>query len=108
MFDKYADEPLEGTQNCPVNHHGGFLGIVFIRIEQAKPLRHREIELNSPELPGAFQAVLYMEIYLRSIKSAVAFVDFVFDAFMDKRILKRAGGNFPYLVGPDMLFRLSR
>jgi len=79
VLDKNSDKAFEGAQDCAVNHNGCFFGVVFVGVNKAKSLGHREIKLNGTKLPGPFEAVFYMKINLWSVECAIARVDFVLD-----------------------------
>ena len=56
VLDQDPDEALERADQRPVDHHRRVLGVVGALVAQAEALRHLEVELHRPDLPGAGRA----------------------------------------------------
>ena len=75
MLGQDADKALDRTKDHAVDHDGPVLLTVLAHVLQFKTLRQLEIELDGRALPGTAEAVHQMEVDLRAVESAVAFVD---------------------------------
>ena len=70
-----ADEPLDGAQQGPVDHHGAVLLPVLSHILQVEALGHLEVQLDGAALPGPAQGVGQVEVQLGAVEGAVAGVE---------------------------------
>ena len=105
MLGQNADEPLDAAENNAVQHNGAVLFAVFAGIGQVKALRHLEVELNGTALPGSAQRIAEVEVDFRSVKRAVALVDFVRLAILFQGMDQGVRRHFPLLVGTHRIFR---
>ena len=74
-------------------------------IIEIKPLREGEIALDCSTLPLPVKSVLQLDIDLRTIESAVTFVDLIRQAGVIKSTLQSLGRALPIFVGADGFFR---
>ncbi len=74
MLDQHRDEPLEAAKNRTVDHHRLVFLVVGAHVLQPKTLRHLVVELDGGALPLPADGVGDVEVDLRPVKRAVAFV----------------------------------
>src|SRR5262245_37022722 len=67
MLDQDAEKALERSQNRAVHHYRLMRLVVRADKFEAETLRQREVNLNSRELPQAFDRVHDLEINLRTV-----------------------------------------
>ena len=77
MLDEDSNKPLNGTECNPVDHDGAVFVSVSPDVFQIKAQRKLEIQLDGSALPGSSQGVFQVEVNLRSVESAVSFVDHI-------------------------------
>ena len=70
-----ADEALDRAEAHTVDHDRAMLLTVRADILEVKALGHLHIELDRAALPGTAEAVLQVEVDLRTVERAVALVD---------------------------------
>ena len=75
MFDQDTDEPLDGTEDDPVDHDRPVPLVVRSHVGDVEPLGHLEVQLDSTALPGPSEDVLQVEVDLGSVERAVSLVD---------------------------------
>ena len=105
MLNQNTDETLNGAEAYTVNHDRTLLGAVLSRIFQVKPLRHLEIQLDGAALPCSAQGIPQVEINLRSVERAVAFIDNIIKAHVLQRLLKAVCSHLPILVRTHGILR---
>ena len=98
MLNQDADETLNGSEAYAVNHNWTLLGTILSRVLQVKPLRHLEIQLNGTALPCPAQGIPQVEVNLRTIKRAVAFVYNIIKAHVLQRLPQAVCSHLPILV----------
>ncbi|MNG32085.1 hypothetical protein D3C84_1180160 [compost metagenome] len=64
--------------------------VVLADVGETEFARHLEVELNRCALPTALQCIANMEVDLRSVESAVALVDPIYDAAGVQHVAKRS------------------
>ena len=69
-----ADEAFYRAEYNAVDHNGTVLFAVGAGIFELKSFRKLEVELDGAALPGSSEAVLDVEVKLRTVERAVAFV----------------------------------
>ena len=69
-------------------HYRALLLALFVNILKVKIERHLEVKLNGTTLPRSANAVLKVEVNLRSIECTVTFVYLVFDIHLVKSFFK--------------------
>ena len=74
MLDQHTEEPLQGTEQRPVDHDRLMFPAVFANIVYLKAFRQVEIHLDGGALPGTAQDVLNFYIDFRPVKSPVSFI----------------------------------
>ena len=77
VLDQDRDEPFEGAIHRPMNDHRPMLVVVFPDEAQVETLRGRVVELDRAELPGPADGIGDVEVDLRTIEGAIAFLEFV-------------------------------
>ena len=107
LLDQNPHEPLHRAQDGPVDHHGRLFRVILCNVGQLEPLRHGEIELERAELPGTFQAILDMEVDLRSVERPIALVDLERDLLMLQSRLEGVGASPPDFIRADVILRLG-
>ena len=78
-----------------MEHDRALLRAIRIGVFQIEVLRHLEVELHGAALPGAAKRVGQMEVDLRAVEGAVAFVDLVFHTELLERGLEAAPRLLP-------------
>src|SRR4029079_1525603 len=71
VLDEDANEPLERTEQGPVDDVGRVLAVVLARESEPEAGRHLRVELNRPHLPGTAEDILHVQVDLRPIESAI-------------------------------------
>ena len=74
-------------------------------IFQIKTLRHLHIQLNRTALPCSSDGVFQMEVNLRTIECAVAFIDNIVKSQIFKRASKTICCDFPIFIASHGIFR---
>ena len=74
MLDQSADEPLHRANEHAVQHGWPMWGVVGTRVFETEALRKIEVELHRRTLPFPPDRVDQLEVELRSVKSAPAFI----------------------------------
>ena len=105
MFRENCDESLNAAKHNTVNHDRSVLFAVLSHVRQVETFRHLEIQLNGSALPCSANAVFQVEVDFRSVKCAVAFVDFVVLAQNIQCTFQCVGCRLPLLVGTHAVFR---
>ena len=104
MLGDDADEPLDGAEHHPVDHHGTMLLAVLAGVLQIEPLRQLGIQLDGAALPCTAKAVLNVEVQLRPVERAVALVDNEVLAHAGDGLLQNFLVGLPLLHGADVVF----
>ena len=108
VLDQDPDEALERADQRAVDHHRRVLGVVGALVAEPEALRHLEVELDRPDLPGAVERVEHVQVDLRPVEGAVALVHDV----LEPAPLERGGegrlGDVPLLVGAELVLRPRR
>lgn len=102
-----ADEALDRAEAHTVNHDRTVLLAVRADILEIKALGHLHIELDRAALPGTAEAVLQMEVDLRTVERAVALVDDIGLAELVERGDETVGRDRPLLIRADVILRHS-
>ncbi len=105
MLGQNGDEPLDAAENHAVQHHGAVLFAVLAGISQVEALRHLEIELNGPALPGAAEGIPQVKVDFRPVERAVALVDLIGLPVLFQRVNQGVGRHLPLFVGAHGIFR---
>jgi hypothetical protein len=95
VLDQDRDEPLEAAEDGAVDHDGPVLGVVGPDVLQVEALGHLVVELDRGALPLAAERVGDVEVDLRAVEGAVAFVDRVRLAGAVERLAQRGLGVVP-------------
>ena len=105
VLDQDPHETLEAAVDGSVEHDGPMLRAIRADKVQVELLGHLEIELDRTALPRPADAVFEMEVYLRSVESAVARVDGELRPGFLERFFERAFGDIPLLFGSHGILR---
>ena len=100
-----ADEPLDGAQHHPVDHHGAVLLAVLAGVLQLEPLGELGIQLDGAALPGVPQGVGQMEVQLGAVERAVPLVDNELLAHAGNGVLQDVLVALPLVHGADVVLR---
>ena len=90
-----AYEALYAAQHHAVNHNGAVLFAVRANVFKVEPLRHLHIQLYRAALPCASQRIGKVEVQLRAVERAVAFVYNIGLAHVLYRALERFRCHVP-------------
>ena len=104
VFRQDADEALDGAEHDAVNHHRPMLFAVRAGIGEVKALGQVHVQLDGAALPRPTDAVLQMEVDLRTVERAVALVDHIVHAQIVQRAAQTVRGHFPHFVRADGIF----
>ncbi len=74
VLDQDTDETLDGTECNTVDHDRTMFLAVCTDVLQLKSLRKLEVKLDGTALPGSSDRIYQMEVDLRTVECAVAFV----------------------------------
>ena len=77
VFDEDAQEAFNAAEAGTVYHDWAMLLAVFADIGHVEAFRHEHIKLDRTALPSTADGILDVEVELRTVESAVAFVDLV-------------------------------
>ncbi len=77
MLDEDAEEAFERTGKRAMNHYGAMIGAVASAIGEFEAFRQDEINLHGTQLPLAADRIANVDIELRAVESAAAFVDLI-------------------------------
>ena len=77
VFDEDAQEAFDTAEAGAVYHDRAMLLAVFADISHIEAFRHEHIELDCTALPGTADGILDVEIELRTVEGAVAFVNLI-------------------------------
>src|SRR6185369_13279618 len=88
VLDQNGDEALEAAEDCTMNHDRPVLGVVGADVFQVEVLRLLVVELNRCALPLAPDRIRNIEIDLRPVERAIAFVQRVVEAGTRERLLQ--------------------
>ena len=77
MLDEYADKPLHGPEDHPVEHDGPLSLAVLVRVVEVEALGQGKVELDGGALPLSAQGVLQLHIDLRPVERAVSLIDII-------------------------------
>ena len=105
MLYQNTDKPLYRAEYDAVNHYRSVLLAVFADVFRFESLRKLEVELNSSALPRSADRIGKVKIDLRTVKRAVALVDYVFEMQFVQSLFKRVGRLFPVFVAAHAVFR---
>ena len=105
MLDQDSDETLNGTVNNTVDHDRTMFLAVSSCVFQFESLRQLEVKLNGTALPGSSDGVFQMEVDLRSVECAVAFVDYVVKSKVIECSAESFGCYLPVLIASHAVFR---
>ena len=108
MLDEHADEPLYRTVERAVDHHRALMHVVLVRVLEAEAFRKIEVHLDRGDLPVAADRVPHVDVDLRSVERAVAFVHGEIDVGAPQRFGDRLLREVPQLVGADRFLRSRR
>ena len=87
MLDQDTDETLDGTEAYTVDHDRSVLLTVSSDVLEFETLRKLEVKLDRTALPCSADRIYQMEVDLRAIECAVAFVDHIVESKVIKRTL---------------------
>ena len=105
VLDQDSDETLNGTVNNTVDHDRTMFLAVSSCVFQFESLRQLEVKLNGTALPGSSDGVFQMEVDLRSVECAVAFVDYVVKSKVIECSAESFGCYLPVLIASHAVFR---
>ena len=105
MLDQDSDEPLNRAEYHAVDHDRSVLLAVRARILQVEPERKLEVKLDGSALPGTSDGVFQMEVDLRSVERAVAFIYHIRESDVVERGSQRVCRHFPVLVASHAVLR---
>src|SRR5205814_9011254 len=108
MLDQKSADPLQGTVDGAVDHHGAVRLVVFPRVLEPKPLRPLEVELDRRPLPLAADRIVELHVDLRAVERAAALVEPVGQATPLERLLERTLRLVPRRIGAELLRRTRR
>ena len=91
-----------------MQHDGAVLRAVLADVGHVELLRHLEVELYRAALPRASDAVFEMEVYLRAVERAVAWVELVFRAGLFERFFQALLREVPEFWIAHRVFGASR
>ena len=77
VLDQDTDETLHGTEDGSVQHNRSLLGAVLRHILQIEVQRQLEVKLNGTHLPLSSQRIPHLQVDLRPVECAVAFIHLV-------------------------------
>src|SRR6476469_9001702 len=100
MLDQYAEEPLDRTEKCPVDHERPMFQIILAGVFQLKPLGQVKVQLDGSELPYTTDRVLDLDVDLRAVKSSLALDALVFDAPLVECRRQLRLSSCPILIRP--------
>ena len=105
MLCQDRDETLYRSEYRAVDHDRAVALAIRPNILQIEAFGHRVIDLNGTELPRPSQAITEMKIDLRSVESAITFIDNVIKAGVFQRRFQVALGLIPHLDRSHVFFR---
>ena len=105
VLDQDSDETLNGTVNNTVDHDRTMFLSVSSCVFQFESLRQLEVKLDGTALPRSSDGVFQMEVDLRAIKCAVAFVDYIVKAKVIECAAETFGCYLPVLIASHAVFR---
>ena len=108
MFDQDSEETFQRPEQCAVNHIRLVALSVLADVVDLETFRQIEVELDRGGLPFASDRILYLEVDLRSVECAAAFVHFIGEAAFFNRVDQRFLRLFPACGIADRLFRTGR
>ncbi|MFM1944954.1 MAG: hypothetical protein RI897_3936 [Verrucomicrobiota bacterium] len=68
MFDEEADEAFVGSEGCPVDAEGGFVGIIAVAVGEAEAFRDGEVDLVGGEGKFAADGAPDLDIDFRAVE----------------------------------------
>src|SRR5690554_1205639 len=77
VFNQNPHKPLQTAIDSPMNHCRSVFITILPHIAEIKALRHLEVQLNGPTLPGPSQGILQMKVYLWSIKGSISLIKLI-------------------------------
>ena len=89
VLDEHRDEALEAAEDGPMDDHRPVVGVVGARVLQIEPLRQLVVELDRRALPLPADRIRDVEVDLRPVERAVAFVERVGLPGLLERLLQR-------------------
>src|SRR4029079_1354400 len=98
VLDEDSHEPLERTEQRPVDDVRRVLAVVFAREGKPEAGRHLRVELNRPHLPGAAEDILHVQIDLRPVEGPIPRVYVVVDPLPFERAREGFFGEIPLRV----------
>ena len=98
MLGKDTDKALDGAEHDTVDHYRTVALIVCADVGEVKSLGQVHIKLDGTALPCSAEAIAYMEVDLRAVERAVAFIDDIGLAYLVKRALQSVGSKLPHFV----------
>src|SRR5438309_1226645 len=103
-----ADEPLETAEEDTVDHHRALALALGVHERDVETLRQVEVDLDGRALPLAADRVEDLDVDLRRVEDAAAFVNLVRDLADAECLLQRALRLVPELVGAEAALRPRR
>ena len=101
MLDQNAEETLQRTEQRTVDHVGAVLLAIRADIRHVEAFGQVEVELDGTGLPFTAKSVLDLQVDLRAVEGAAAFIHFAIDAFRLDGVLKGVHGLRPHVVVAD-------
>jgi hypothetical protein len=74
VLDVDADEPLERSEDRPVEHDRAVLLAVVPDVVELEALRQVRVVLHRAERPASFQCILHVKFHLRPVERALAMI----------------------------------
>ena len=107
VLQQNTKEPLDGAEQCPMQHHRPLAGVVGRHVFEIETLRHVEVVLDGGQLPLTTDGIAHIDVDLGTVKCGVALLDLVGNALTLHRFAQIAGGGLPALVGAYGLVRIT-
>src|SRR5712692_4249775 len=108
VLDEAADESLEAAEEDAMDHHSALALAALVHERHVEALRQVQVDLDRGALPLAADRVLHLDVDLRRVENATAFVDLVRDFADAERIGQRLLCLVPHLVGAEALLWTRR
>src|SRR5215472_5114882 len=108
MLDEHAEEPFERSEERTVDHDRAMLGAVLTDVRQLEALRQVEVDLHGRQLPVAADRIAHLDVELRAVERAAAFVHLIRKAGVLARLLDRVRGTLPRCFVTERFLRPRR
>ena len=105
MLDQDSDKSLDRSKCYTVDHDRTVFLTICSCVFQFESLRQLEVKLDGTALPRSSDGVFQMEVDLRAIECAVAFVDYIVKAKIIECAAETFGCYLPVLIASHAVFR---